>query len=140
MTAIKELRSWKITAMEPASRVSAGLLIPPPSTVETSGLGEPFELGPLAGRELLIVLQVEDAIEQESLHVSIWGSEDGGQWGEKPLFWFPEVFNRGVKPAALNLAERPQIKFLQARWEVNRWGRGLPRAFFKFRVEVRELA
>jgi len=38
------------------------------------------------------------------------------------------------------LGQRPDIKFLQARWEVNRWGRGIPRAHFRFAVEVQEAA
>lgn len=109
------------------------------STVEMDGVGAPFELGNLAGHSLLIVLRIHEAIEQESFRLSIWGSPDAVEWGEKPLFWFPELFYPGVKPAALNLGEYPEVKFLQARWEVKRWGRGVPRPFFKISVEVQPL-
>ncbi len=114
-------------------------LVPPKTLVETAGAGQVFDLGALAGRPLLIVLRLADIIEQESLHVSIWGSADGKEWGDKALFWFPQEFYRGVKPAALDLRQRPEIKFLQARWELNRWGRGYPRPFFRFSVEIEEL-
>jgi hypothetical protein len=96
-------------------------------------------LGGLAARRLLVVLRLADIIEQEDLHVSVWGSPDGANWGEKALFWYPQKFYRGVTPASLDLRQRPEIKFLRARWEVNRWGRGYPLPYFKFSVEIQEL-
>jgi hypothetical protein len=96
-------------------------------------------LGPQAGKALLLILRITEIIEQESLHVSVWGSPDGKDWGTQALFWYPQKFYRGAAPAALDLRQRPEIKFLQARWEVNRWGRGYPRPYFKFAVEIQEL-
>src|SRR5208337_882971 len=119
---------------------AAGFLVPDGTTVEGSGQGAPLELGALAGRVLLLILQIDEVLEQESLHVSIWGSADGQDWGTQALFWFPQKFYSGVTPAALNLGQRPDIKFLQARWEANRWGRGIPRPQFHFAVEVQEAA
>jgi hypothetical protein len=123
-----------------AIKAGTDFLVPPETTIETPGAGAAFDLGALAGKQVLIILRVADIIEQESLHVSIWGSADGNEWGEKALFWFPQEFYRGAKPAALDLRQRPEIKFLQARWEVNRWGRGYPRPYFRFSVEIEELA
>jgi len=114
-------------------------LVPRESVVETDGQSVPLELGSLAAKTLLLVLRVEEAIEQESLHISIWGSADGQNWGNQGLFWFPQKFYCGVTPAALDLRQRPELKFLQARWAVNRWGRGVPRPHFKFGVEVQEV-
>jgi hypothetical protein len=119
---------------------AAGFLVPAGTTAEGSGQGAPLELGGLAGKPLLLILQVEEVLEQESLHVSIWGSADGQNWGTQALFWFPQKFYSGATPAAVDLGQRTDIKFLQARWEVNRWGRGIPRAHFKFAVEVQEAA
>ncbi|MDR3675144.1 MAG: hypothetical protein P4N24_06615 [Acidobacteriota bacterium] len=99
-----------------------------------------MELGALAGKTLLLILQISNVLEQESLHVSIWGSADGQDWGTQALFWFPQKFYSGATPSALNLGLRPDIKFLQARWEVNRWGRGIPRPHFRFALEVEESA
>ena len=114
-------------------------LVAAETVAETNGESPAFELGSLAGRPLLIVLRLTDMIEQESLHVSVWGSADGQEWGAQALFWYPQKFYRGVTPAALDLRQRPEIKFLQARWEMNRWGRGYPRPYFKFAVEIEEL-
>ena len=114
-------------------------LVPPDTLVETDGASAAYELAALEGRPVLIVLGITEIIEQESLHLSIWGSPDGKEWGQG-LFWFPQKFYRGVSPAALDLRQLPGIKFLQARWEVNRWGRGDPRPLFKFGVEIQELA
>jgi hypothetical protein len=117
---------------------SAGFLVPSGSTSEGSGRGTPLELGGLAGKPLLLILQIDEVLEQESLHVSIWGSADGQNWGTQALFWFPQRFYGGVTPAALDLGQRPDVKFLHARWEANRWGRGIPRPYFKFSLEVQE--
>jgi len=118
---------------------STGYLVPPETVAETAGESAAFELGALAGKLLLVVLRVAEIIEQESLHVSVWGSVDGKDWGSQPLFWFPQKFYRGATPAALDLGQRPDVKFLQARWEVNRWGRGYPRPYFKFDVEIQQV-
>ncbi|MFB3924048.1 MAG: hypothetical protein ACE145_20180 [Terriglobia bacterium] len=123
----------------PAVQSATQYLVPPDATVETDGKSAAFDLGPLAGKQLVIVLRITDIVEQESLHVSIWGSGEGNSWGEKPLFAFPQKFYRGTTPVAVDLAQRPEIKFLQARWELNRWGRGYPRPYFKFSVEIQEL-
>jgi hypothetical protein len=125
--------------MDVVSERVAGYLVPSTTIVQTNGVGAPFELGQLAGQPLLIVLRIHEVIEQESLRLSVWGSPDAVEWGDRPLFWFPEMFYPGLKPAALNLSQYSQIKFLQARWEVNRWGRGWPRPFFKISAEVQHL-
>jgi len=123
----------------PAVQAAAHYLLPPETTVETGGQGAAFDLAALAGKPVMILLRVTEIVEQESLHVSIWGSADGGNWGSKALFAFPQEFYRGTKPAALDLGLLPEVKFLQARWELNRWGRGYPRPHFKFSVEIQEL-
>ncbi len=127
-------------ATSETTKAGVSYLVPPETEAETGGAGETVALAGSAGKSLLIVLRLADIIEQESLHVSIWGSVDGKEWGDKALFWFPQVFYRGAKPAALDLRQRPEIKFLQARWEVNRWGRGYPRPHFRFSVGMEELA
>ncbi len=115
-------------------------LVPPDTVVEVDGQSAPCELGLLVSKPLVIVLRITEIIEQESLHVSIWGSADGQNWDSKALFWYPQKFYWGVTPAALDLRQRPDVKFLQARWEVNRWGRGYPRSYFKISVEIQELS
>jgi len=125
--------------MAPNATTQNLFLAPTDTMAEAPGHGGPLELGALGGRALLIVLRIAEVIEQESLHVSVWGSPDGKDWGTKALFWFPERFYRGVTPAALDLSQRQEVKFLQGRWEANRWGRGYPRPYFKFSLEIQEL-
>lgn len=125
--------------MPATSEAVAGYLVSPGTVVERSGSGAPFDLGEYAGRRLLLVLRVDGIIEQEALHVSIWGSADGNNWGSKAVFWYPERFYCGVTPAALDLGQRPEIRFLQARWDAKRWGRGYPLPHFEFSLEVQPL-
>ncbi len=121
---------------ETDTHAATDYLVPPGTEVEAPASSAAYELGGLAGRLVLLVLRVEEAIEQESLHLSVWGSADGEDWGADALFWFPQLFTTGLKPAALNLVELPEIKYLQARWDVKRWGRGVPRPYYKFSLEI----
>jgi hypothetical protein len=119
---------------------TAAYLAPAGTICEGPGRSAPLELGSRAAKPLLLILHVDEVLEQESLHVSIWGSADGQDWGTQALFWYPQKFYSGITPAALDLRQRPAIKFLQARWETNRWGRGIPRPYFKFSLELQESA
>jgi hypothetical protein len=133
------MRGGMLVSEETDTQAATGYLVPPGTEAEVPGTSAAYELGTLVGCQILLVLRVAGIVEQELLHVSVWGSKDGQDWGETPLFWFPQVFYEGLKPAALNLAVRPEIKFLQARWDVKRWGRGYPRPYFKFSLEVQPL-
>ena len=126
-------------SMHATTPTAAKYLVNPATVIEANGRSAAFELGTLAGKPVFIVLRIDEIIEQESLHVSIWGSADGQAWGEKAIFWFPQKFYRSATPAALDLGQRPEIKFLQARWETNRWGRGYPRPYFQVAIEVQDL-
>jgi hypothetical protein len=113
-------------------------LVAPGTEVDAAGRGEALDLGPLAGRRLLLVLRITQIIEQESVDVSVWGSPAGKDWGAQPLFAFPQRFYCSTTPAILDLRQKMEIRFLQARWDVNRWGRGYPRPYFKFALEIQE--
>src|SRR5437879_1408304 len=113
-------------SLNTASGVPLSYLIPPGTTIDTPGTGDCFDLGPLAGKQLLIILRISGIIEQEALDVAVWGSPNGQEWSTQPLFVYPQKFYRGVTPAAVDLRNKPEIKFLQTRWDVNRWGRGYP--------------
>ena len=39
----------------------------------------------------------------------------------------------------LDLSAHPDIKFVRAHWEVNRWGRGTETPMFEFHVSMREV-
>ena len=39
----------------------------------------------------------------------------------------------------LDLAAAPDVKFVRAHWEVNRWGRGSETPMFEFSVTIKEI-
>jgi hypothetical protein len=90
-------------------------------------------------RVLLVTLQIEAAVEQEALDLSVWGSADGATWTAKPLLTFPQRFYVGEMPMLLDLSAQTDIQHLRAHWEVNRWGRGDTTPMFEFQVAVREV-
>src|SRR5271169_6788905 len=105
-------------------------LVPHDTRMEANGEGAAFDISASATRTFLCRLTVADQIEQESLDVSIWGSADGTTWTKKPLLKLPQQFYRGTTKMILDLSLRPEVRFLRARWEVNRWGRVAPTPMF----------
>ncbi|MBI3694209.1 MAG: hypothetical protein HY238_05140 [Acidobacteria bacterium] len=104
----------------------------PETKVETDGTGPALDLGSSAGRTLLLTLGITKIVEQESLDVAIWGSADGNDWGVKPLHAFPQKFYAGTYTLLLDLGDKPDVKYLQARWKVARWGVGSTKPMFTF--------
>ena len=114
-------------------------LIPADSRLEANGDGTAFDISASATRTFLCCLTVSDQIEQESLDVSIWGSADGETWTKKPLLKLPQQFYRGTTKLVLDLSLRPEIKFIRARWELNRWGRVAPVPMFVAGLDLVEV-
>ncbi len=112
----------------------------PETVVHENGEGKAIDLSAEGPRVFVAAMEVLQIIDQEFLHLSIWGSADGAQWGPMPLVKFPQVFYPGSSQMVVDLAARPEVRFLQARWEVNRWGRGKPVPMFRFRVTARPVA
>lgn len=114
-------------------------LVPEKTTVTAKGDGSSVELNPAQGRVFLLTLAITDIVEQESLDVSIYGSADGAAWDAKPIVAFPQKFYREESPLLLDLAARPEVKFIRAHWEVARWGRGSETPMFEFHVRLQEV-
>jgi hypothetical protein len=114
-------------------------LIPPDTRMEASSVGAAFDISGSATRTFLCLLTVTDQIEQESLDVLIYGSADGENWTKKPLLKLPQQFYRGQTKLVLDLSLRPEIKFIRARSELNRWGRGAPLPMFVAGLELVEI-
>ena len=114
-------------------------LIPENSRLEANGNGAAFDISASATRTFLCLLTVREQIEQESLDVSIYGSTDGGNWTKKPLLKLPQQFYRGKTKLVLDLSLRPEIKFIRARWDLTRWGRGAPLPMFVAGLELLEI-
>jgi len=109
------------------------------TTVTGNGDGPAVDISAAAQRVFLAQLNITRILEQQSLDVSVFGSSDGNAWGQKPLLSFPQKFYRGEHPLLLDLGQQPEIKFLRAHWELNRWGRGPETAMFEFQLRLREV-
>ena len=93
------------------------------TTVREAGTGPAMALGDQAGGTLVLTLGITRIIEQESIDLSVWGSADGTDWGTKALIAFPQKFYCGTYQIILDLSQQPDVKFLRAKWAVNRWGK-----------------
>lgn len=102
----------------------------PETTVREAGTGPVMALGANQGSVLLLTLGITRIVEQESLDLSIWGSSDESDWGSQPLIAFPQKFYCGTYQLLLDLSQHPDVQFLRAKWQVNRWGRGEPVPLF----------
>jgi len=111
----------------------------PETTVREAGSGPDLNLGVHQGGTLILTLGITRIIEQESIDVSIWGSADGTDWGAKPLIAFPQKFYCGTYQILLDLSERPDVKFLRTKWQVNRWGKGEPKPLFSVYLFVQAM-
>ena len=105
-------------------------LIPAGTRLTLNGEGAALDIGASQTRTFLCVMDITDQIEQESLDLSIWGSEDGQNWGTKPLLMMPQRFYRGETRQVLDLSVRREIRFIRAKWELFRWGRVAPHPMF----------
>jgi len=114
-------------------------LIPANSTLESNSVGEPIEISGSESRTFFCVLTVTDQIEQESLDVSIWGSPDGQNFGKLPLLKFPQQFYNGATKMILDVSLRLDVKYLRARWDLNRWGRVSPTPRFVAGLQLEEI-
>ena len=99
------------------------------TTVRAAGSSSNLDLGDHKG-SVLLTLGITRIIEQESIDVSIWGSADGTEWGAKPLVTFPQKFYCGTYQIVLDLSDQPNVRYLRAKWGVNRWGKGDPKPLF----------
>jgi hypothetical protein len=114
-------------------------LVPEKTVVNAKGDGPAIDVSRSEGRVFLLNLEITEIIEQESLDVSIFGSVDGAVWEVKAVAAFPQKFYREEAPLLLNLTARPELTFIRAHWEVNRWGRGTLTPMFEFSVQMREV-
>jgi hypothetical protein len=114
-------------------------LIPPGTRLTANGDGEALNIDSSQTRTFLCSMDITEQIEQESVDVSIWGSVDGQDWGKMPLLKMPQRFYRGDTRQVLDLAMKPEIRFLRAKWELTRWGRVAPHPMFVLGFYLNEI-
>ena len=114
-------------------------LIPLETKVEENGEGEKVDISASSTRTFFCIMVITDQIEQESIDVSIWGSADGENWGAHPILKLPQRFYKGETRAVLELVLVPEVKFIRAHWELNRWGRVAPLPMFRVGLHLAEV-
>jgi hypothetical protein len=114
-------------------------LIPNDTLVKESGFSAAVDIRASQTRTFFCVMNITDQIEQESVDVSIWGSADGENWGTHPILKLPQQFYRGETRAVLDLTLVPEINFIRAGWDLNRWGRVAPLPMFVLELHLKEI-
>jgi hypothetical protein len=114
-------------------------LVPAKTGVNAKGDGPAIDISAAANRTFLLILDITNIIEQESLEIAILGSADGGTWDAKPVITLPQKFYRGQSPFLLDLSAQSNVMFLRAHWEVARWGRGTETPMFEFGLGLKEV-
>ena len=101
------------------------------------GCGPVFELSPSEqGRLMILTLAITGVVEHETLFVSIWGSSDAENWGTTPLVSFPPKHYCGVYSTLLNLAARPNVRYIRAQWRMQPWKNTTKKVMFDFCLSV----
>ena len=118
---------------------SEQILVPAGTVATAKGDGSTVDVSSASNRVFLVTLSITKIIEQESLDVAIFGSADGATWEPKSIAAFPQKFYTEESPLLLDLTTHPNIKFVRARWEVARWGRGTETPMFEFGVTMKEV-
>ena len=114
-------------------------LIPQGTRIQENGHGEAVDIRATATRTFFCTMLIRDQIEQESADVSIWGSADGENWGTQPLLKLPQQFYKGETRAVLELTLVPEVNFIRAAWDLNRWGRVAPLPMFVLGLHLAEV-
>jgi len=114
-------------------------LIPQGTLLRENGHGDAVDVRSSATRTFFCVLLIRDQIEQESVDISVWGSADGEIWGTQPLLRLPQQFYRGETRAVLELTLAPEVNFIRAGWDLNRWGRVAPLPMFVLGLHLAEM-
>jgi hypothetical protein len=114
-------------------------LIPPGTRLTANGEGQPFEVAASGTRVFMCTMFITEQIEQESVDISVWGSADDQDFGKLPLLKMPQRFYRGETRQILDLTLKPEVKFLRAKWELTRWGRGAPHPVFVLGFNLDEI-
>lgn len=110
----------------------------PEVVVREAGTSPEMSVGSAQGGLLLLTLGITRIIEQQSLDIAICGSADNLDWSAKPLIAFPQKFYCGTYQLIFDLSHHPDVKFLRAKWQVSRWGRGDPKPLFGIYLFVQD--
>lgn len=92
--------------------------------VSANGEGPSVAVSDAGAAIATLTFGIVESVEQQSIDLSVYRSEDGETWDEQPVLVFPQRFYAGTMAMTLDLRKFPGTSFLKARWSVSRWGRG----------------
>ncbi len=90
-------------------------------TVRESGESAVFEIGSNGHGNLILTLGITHAVERQTIHLEIHGSEDGEKWASQPLITFPPKCYCGEYSMKV---PRSGARYVKAVWRIARWARG----------------
>jgi hypothetical protein len=99
------------------------------TTVRESGESAVFDASEHSNHNLLLTVGITHAVEQESIGIDIFGSQDGVSWIPKPIASLASKSYCGTYQLIL---PRCQAQYFKAVWRVKRCSQADPRPFFRF--------
>lgn len=114
------------------------LFLLPEHMSQTDGIGPALDLAAKCGKLLVVTLGINHVVEHGGLNISIWGSQDGMDWGTKPLVSFPTKYYCGLYSLLLNLAKNPEIRYLRPHWSMKAWAKRRTIPLFSFQLFLEE--
>jgi len=99
------------------------------TTVRESGESAIFDTSEQTTHNLALTLGITHAVEQESIGIDIYGSEDGRSWSSKPIV---SLAPKSYCGTYLLILPRPGARYVKAVWRVLRWSGGDDRPYFRF--------
>ena len=114
-------------------------LVPEKTVVTAKGDSEALDISAASNPVFLVTLSINEAVEQESIEITLFTSADGTTWEAKPVATLPQKFYVGEYPLLVDLIATPNAKFVRVHWGVNRWGRGATTPRFVCGVRIREV-
>jgi hypothetical protein len=115
-------------------------LVPEKTVVTAKGDSEALDVSAAANPIFLLTLSIHEVVEQESIEITLFTSEDGTTWEAKPAATVPQKFYVGEYPLLVDLRSVPNARFVRTHWDVNRWGRGSTTPKFVCGVRIREVS
>lgn len=106
------------------------------SLVREDGFGPAIDLGPYRGHAVTIHLEIDHVVQHKALRLTVWGSEDGTNWGSFPLAALPPKHYCGNYAVPLDLSRYPEVRYLRAGWRTTSCEHSSVATVFGFSVVV----
>jgi hypothetical protein len=99
------------------------------TTVRESGESATFDTSEHSTHNLALTLGITHAVEQESIGIDIYGSEDGRSWSSRPIV---SLAPKSYCGTYLLIFPQSSARYIKAVWRVHRWSGGDDRPYFRF--------